>query len=101
MIRGSQVKQYQNVENRRHDQARSAATGNKAFEDLLPSFTTAYERSLFNPLVERQQALGGGCKATLKRIAEKLLFILMYCKCYPTFDLLGVLFNFNRSCAYG
>jgi len=72
----------------------------KAFEELLPSFTVAYERSLFNPFAERQRAPGGGRKATLKTMAEKLLFILVYCKCYPTFDLLSVLFNFDRSCAH-
>ncbi|KRH97701.1 transposase family protein, partial [Cylindrospermopsis sp. CR12] len=31
---------------------------------------------------------------------EKLFYILLYCKCYPTFDLLSVLFNFDRSCAH-
>ncbi|WP_425218063.1 transposase family protein [Tumidithrix helvetica] len=25
---------------------------------------------------------------------------MVYCKCYPTFDLLSVLFNFDRSCAH-
>jgi len=49
----------------------------KAFEELLPSFTVAYERSLFNPFAERQRAPGGGRKATLKTMAEKLLFILV------------------------
>jgi Helix-turn-helix of DDE superfamily endonuclease len=33
-------------------------------------------------------------------MAEKLIYILLYCKCYPTFDLLSVLFNFDRSCAH-
>jgi DDE superfamily endonuclease/Helix-turn-helix of DDE superfamily endonuclease len=71
-----------------------------AFEALLPSFAQTYERSLFNPLVPRQRAPGGGRKATLKRMDEKLFYILLYCKCYPTFDLLSVLFNFDRSCAH-
>jgi hypothetical protein len=31
---------------------------------------------------------------------QKLFYILLYCKCYPTFDLLSVLFNFDRSCAH-
>lgn len=72
----------------------------KAFEALLPSFTAAYERSLFNDPQGRQRAPGGGRKATLKTMAEKLFYILLYCKCYPTFDLLSVLFNFDRSCAH-
>ncbi len=59
----------------------------KAFEALLPSFTEAYERSLFNDQQGRQRAVGGGRKATLRTMAEKLFYILLYCKCYPTFDL--------------
>jgi hypothetical protein len=84
------------------DRLLRAMTGlnRKAFEELLPSFAQAYKRSLFNPLAERQRAPGGGRKATLGRIEEKLLYILLYCKCYPTFDLLSVLFNFDRSCAH-
>jgi hypothetical protein len=35
----------------------------------------------------------------LRTIDEKLFYVLLYCKCYPTFDLLSVLFNFDRSCA--
>ena len=38
----------------------------KAFEALLPSFTAAYERSLFSDLPERQRAVGGGRKPTLR-----------------------------------
>jgi hypothetical protein len=84
------------------DRLLRATTGlnRQAFEALLPSFAQAYERSLFNPLAKRQRALGGGRKATLKTMEEKLLYILLYCKCYPTFDLLSVLFNFDRSCAH-
>ena len=36
--------------------------------------------------------------AVEKRIMEdKLFFVLFYFKCYPTFDLAGLLFDFNRS----
>jgi DDE superfamily endonuclease/Helix-turn-helix of DDE superfamily endonuclease len=72
----------------------------KAFEALLPSFTAAYQESRVKPGIVRQRALGGGRKAMLKTSAQKLFYILFYCKCYPTFDLLGVLFNFDRSCAW-
>ena len=33
-------------------------------------------------------------------IEEKLFYILFHCKCYPTFDLASVLFDFDRSCAH-
>jgi DDE superfamily endonuclease/Helix-turn-helix of DDE superfamily endonuclease len=72
----------------------------KAFEELLPSFTETYCQSRLKPAAERQRAPGGGRKATLETMSEKLLYILLYCKCYPTFDLLSVLFNFDRSCAH-
>jgi hypothetical protein len=72
----------------------------KAFESLLPSFAQAYEQSRANPNVKRKRAVGGGRKATLRTPREKLFYILLYCKCYPTFDLLSVLFSFDRSCAW-
>lgn len=31
---------------------------------------------------------------------QKLFYSLLYCKCYPTFDWLSVLFHFDRSCAH-
>ncbi|MBW4541054.1 MAG: hypothetical protein KME43_18230 [Myxacorys chilensis ATA2-1-KO14] len=58
----------------------------KAFESLLPSFAQAYEQSRVNRDVERQRAMGGGRKATLRTSREKLFYILLYCKCYPTFS---------------
>lgn len=72
----------------------------KAFEALVPSFAQAYEQSRVNPEAERKRAVGGGRKATLRTHREKLFYILLYCKCYPTFDLLSVLFGFDRSCAW-
>lgn len=84
------------------DRLMRAMTGlnRKAFEALLPSFTAAYQQSLVKPGTVRQRAPGGGRKATLWTMAEKLFYILFYCKCYPTFDLLSVLFKFDRSCAW-
>lgn len=84
------------------DRLMRAMTGlnRKAFEALLPSFTHAYQQSLIKPEAERKRAPGGGRKATLKTMADKLFYILLYCKCYPTFDLMGVLFEFDRSCAW-
>jgi hypothetical protein len=72
----------------------------RAFTALLTSFAQAYEKSQIKPEVKRKRAVGGGRKAVLKTIEDKLFYILFYCKCYPTFDLLSVLFNFDRSCAH-
>jgi len=84
------------------DRLLRAMTGlnRKAFETLLPGFTEAYEQRQTKPEAERQQALGGGRKATLRTMQDKLFYILLYCKCYPTFDLMSVLFGFDRSCAW-
>jgi hypothetical protein len=86
----------------RQDRLMRSLTGlnRKAFEALLPSFSAAYEQGRVKPHVVRQRALGGGRKAMLRTSAQKLFYILFYCKCYPTFDLLSVLFNFDRSCAW-
>jgi len=72
----------------------------KAFEKLVPSFAAAYQQSLEHLERIPQRAPGGGRKAVLQTMPEKLFYILLYCKCYPTFDLLSVLFNFDRSCAH-
>ena len=72
----------------------------KSFEELLPSFTEAYEKSILKLAKKRKRAHGGGRKSALKTMSAKLIFILVYCKCYPTFDMLGVMFGFHRSCAH-
>ena len=72
----------------------------KAFKALESSFEEAYQQSLNKLEKERKRQQGGGRKATLRTTLDKMLYILMYIKCYPTFDLMGVLFNFDRSCAH-
>lgn len=84
------------------DRLMRAMTGlnRKAFEALLPSFSKAYEQHQLHSKADRKRAVGGGRKATLRTSCDKLFYILLYCKCYPTFDLMSVLFNFDRSCAW-
>jgi len=84
------------------DRLLRAMTGlnRKAFNALLPSFSQAYGQRVSKLQVERKRAPGGGRKATLLTIEQKLFYVLLYCKCYPTFDLLSVLFSFDRSCAW-
>jgi hypothetical protein len=84
----------------KQDRQIRATTGlnQQAFDELLPSFAETYQQTLDKK--RRWRAAGGGRKATLKTSADKLFFILLYCKCYPTFDLMSVLFGFDRSCAH-
>jgi len=68
----------------------------KGFEELCKLFSVAYEEWVERESFPRQRARGGGRKARLRRMEEKLFFILFYFKCYPTFDVLGFLFNLER-----
>lgn len=68
----------------------------KAFEQLCAAFETAYQEAVERETKVRKRARGGGRKARLWSIEAKVLFILFYFKCYPTFDVLGVLFDLER-----
>jgi hypothetical protein len=67
------------------------------FKALLPKFEEVYMDSQleYRPMNERQRGLGGGRKAWLSTLEDKLFYILFYCKCYATFDVLSALFNFT------
>lgn len=69
----------------------------QAFVHLLVPFYEAYLEAEQRELKPRKRARGGGRKARLKAMDVKLFFILFYLKCYPTFDLLGILFDLDRS----
>lgn len=81
------------------DRLLRALTGlnRKAFDALLPSFEQAYAASRLAAKPQRQRAVGGGRKARLESSTAKLFYILFYFKCYPTFDLAGILFDLDRS----
>ena len=70
----------------------------KAFERLLETFSSLYEQTRCSQ--PRQRAIGGGRKARLLSTQEKLFFILFYFKCYPTFDVAGIIFALHRSQAH-
>lgn len=82
------------------DRLLRALTGlnRKAFDDLLETFSSLYEQTRSSQ--PRRRAIGGGRKARLLRTQEKLFFILFYFKCYPTFDLAGIIFALHRSQAH-
>jgi hypothetical protein len=72
----------------------------QAFENLLPKFAIEYERANSTRTKSRQRARGGEAKAKLEKPQEKLFHILFYFKCYPTFDLAGVIFDLDRAQTY-
>lgn len=74
----------------------------KALETLKPAFAQALSEA---PVPRRSQkprerAVGGGRKPRLASVEDKLIYILFYFKCYPTFDLAGLLFDLDRSQAH-
>lgn len=68
----------------------------KAFDELCEVFGEVYQERLEQNPKPRKRARGGGRKARLQKIESKLFFILVYFKVYPTFDLLGLLFDMER-----
>ena len=84
----------------KQDRLLRALTGlnSKAFQSLLLTFTQVYEQTLRDK--PRQRSVGGGRKARLRTFEHKLFYILFYFKCYPTFDVAGILFDIDRSQAH-
>jgi hypothetical protein len=82
------------------DRLLRALTGlnRQAFDALLETFSPLYDQT--RQTQPRQRAVGGGRKARLLSTQEKLFFILFYFKCYPTFDLAGIIFDLHRSQAH-
>lgn len=66
------------------------------FEALLPAFTSSW-KVIHAQIPNRIRKVGGGKKGKLPHMADKLAFILLYLKCYPTFDLLAFLTDRDRS----
>jgi DDE superfamily endonuclease/Helix-turn-helix of DDE superfamily endonuclease len=68
----------------------------QAFDALCKVFGEVYQQALQSDPKPRQRARGGGRKARLESVEAKLFFILFYFKTYPTFDVLGWLFDLER-----
>lgn len=86
---------------KRDDRLLRALTGLnlKALTALQSSFAQALAEA---PIPRRSQqprerSVGGGRKPRLASVEDKLIYILVYFKCYPTFDLAGLLFDLDRS----
>lgn len=69
------------------------------FEALLPSFETAWAEFVEQTFEDkpRKRAVGAGRKAELSAIADKLLFILVYFRQYPTQEVQGYLFSLGQA----
>lgn len=71
----------------------------KKFDHLLSEFTKALESAQQQHYkkyhLQRKRKPGGGRKGALSTPELKLFFILFYLKTYPTFDVLGGLFDMS------
>jgi hypothetical protein len=70
------------------------------FEQLLPHFERSWNIFVDETFIqgkERQRQYGGGRKATLAKMEDKLFFILFYFKTYPLQEVLGLLFGISQS----
>ena len=94
------MRKFQSIIVRNERQFR-AFTGlpQKEFDRLLPDFTRCLEaiqkQRYQKHRVQRKRQPGGGRKGALSTHELKLFFILFYLKTYPTFDVLGGLFNLS------
>jgi len=87
------------------DRMMKAVTGVSVseFGELAPKFGQKLEYEKWDRYEQgvkqgdREREPEGGKKGNLRNTLEKLFFILLYFKYYPTFDLLGFLFDLNSS----
>ena len=79
-----------------------AATGlsSKQFSILVPIFNQYLEEAKQEKYKNKDRKIGSGKKGDLETADEKLLFILFYLKCYPTFDVLGFTFGISGDAAH-
>ena len=68
------------------------------FSSLLPTFSKVLYES--HTTKKRLRAVGGGRKGVLPSVEEKLFYILLYLKIYPTYDLAGFVIGTDRSRSY-
>lgn len=71
----------------------------RGFEILHKEFSEIYYKK---KKVGRKRGIGGGRKGVIKDTRVKLLFILLYIKVYPTYDVAGALFGVvaSRPCEW-
>lgn len=71
------------------------------FTALLPLFEQVWrdkkQQDYRKNREQRVRKPGGGRKGFLRDAQDKLFFILLYYKCYPTYDVLTFLYGFDRA----
>jgi hypothetical protein len=84
----------------RDDRQAKALTGCTLgmLNELLPVFEQLFRDAIASriSISKRVRAVGGGKIGVLKTTEDKLIFILLYFKAYPTFDVLSAIFDLDR-----
>jgi hypothetical protein len=65
-------------------------------KELLPVFEQLFLERPRSFTVTGERNLGGGRNGVLKTTEDKLIFILLYLKAYPTYDVLSAIFKLDR-----
>lgn len=88
----------------RDDRQAKALTGCALgmLQELLPVFEQLFREALASRISasQRSRAVGGGKKGVLKTTEDKLIFVLLYLKAYPTYDVMSAIFNLDRAPAF-
>lgn len=88
----------------RDDRQAKALTGCtlSMLQELLPVFEQLFREAVASriPASKRSRAIGGGKKGVLKTTEDKLIFVLLYLKAYPTYDVMSAIFNLDRAPAF-
>jgi hypothetical protein len=84
------------INNIKTDRTMKSLTGLKIseFKELSEKFGEVLNE---RPKKARKRAIGGGRKHSLNEAIENLFFILLYIKCYPTFEVLGFFYDVSRT----
>jgi DDE superfamily endonuclease/Helix-turn-helix of DDE superfamily endonuclease len=93
---------YSKVEGKRYILQSLTGLNPQEFEELLKSFELAWQEYVEQEYKSKPRArrYGGGRKAELNSSADKLLFILVYYRLYPTQGVQGFLFGIGQSQAW-
>ena len=71
----------------------------RGFETLLPAFEAAWENYIWEHNIQsknRKRQYGGGRIPQLVNLEDKLVFILVYFRLYPTQEVQGFLFGISQ-----
>ena len=65
--------------------------------ELLPVFDQLFAEMIANriPMDQCRRGIGGSKIGVLKTTEDKLIFVLMYLKAYPTYDVLSSIFDLD------